>query len=476
MWPTHIQGPRAVSLIANIPVVCSSQKGRTASHKWNFVIFGETHGNLNCDANARDVWRTPTDEYVMIDGEAVNDRVWTIGRLMVHMANEVNKNPKGRKVDYLIEASFDARDPRTPLSPANDMMNRLRNLFAPCLSRDKSACSILPHVFVHAIDYRSIMSDHVLDVEALDLETVRDFITAVLGDNYDLIQDKIPQDAFNYYRSLLSPIKPVSTQFSPIDFFTACSFVFMPYYEHPLSTASSNLLIKTISAVFGSEFKVTDLLLLYLTYDTPAYIEWIKQRYDILSGLLPLWDDLLLHGLLPNATEYTIMIMVMHLFRRFHSECGFIARGKHKSVKERNGILVSRASLQLLKARDCYMEYEGKKISIQAFLLQWISFKRFDLSIGHVWQSEFRNRVPSKLFVFQMINEGAFFMDVPAIARAFQRDSHLTVAYLGETHRRNWQDFFEFCRLSSVTIMARPGDCLALPKAIQNVFQHVAGH
>jgi hypothetical protein len=84
MWPTHVQGPVAQTLIKDVTVV-----NLEGTQTFDICIFGERHYTNPCPDEAFDVGRDHSGRYDLLQG--INPELWTIARLLYILAISTQK-------------------------------------------------------------------------------------------------------------------------------------------------------------------------------------------------------------------------------------------------------------------------------------------------------------------------------------------------------------------------------------------------
>jgi hypothetical protein len=443
-WPVFVQGPRAVTVIRDVHVFCESSD---TEYKLNICAFGESHRSRQCETRAMDVKRLDNGDYVLVEG---NDRLtWTIGRLLYVLAVRA-KNP----VDYFFELEFGRED--GDAEAVN--LYSLYRLFEGCLGPDKSTCKFLPMVFMHATDYRPLPDTVLLDHRSPD--QIRSIVRALLTGNFEFVQHLMPNASFQMGLSMMNPNPRDFRHFDPMLLWQEIPKIMVEYAEQKTDPVTWSLLTETLSALYGNSFAVIDVLKIYLQFSSDSYVRLLVEKRTVLDEFLPRWEGVILTHDFKNGRQHSMAFRIMLALRVYRITCDAVVNGQHRSAKRTGGFIVSRAASQLKKSADCFISANK---ALPALVFGWLDTVRFSVSSGFVWKQTFEavGRISPQFFA-HVVSDYGYFMDVPSIARLFQRQTTLAVVYEGDLHRARLQNFFEHCSWATSTHFANDRECLRL--------------
>lgn len=443
-WPVFVQGPGAVTIVRDVHVFCESQD---THYELTVCAFGESHRSRQCETRSMDVKRLDNGEYVLVDG---TDRLtWTIGRLLYVLATRA-KNP----VDYFFEFEFGREDG----DPKAVNLYSLYRLFKGCFGPDKSSCKFLPMVFMHAIDYRSLPDTVILDHRSPD--QIRSIARALFTGDYAFARHVTTLASFQMGLSMMNPDPRNFRHFDPMLLWQEIPKIMAEYTDQKTDPTTWNLLTETLSALYGDSFAVIDILKIYLQFSNDSYVRLLVQKRAVLDTLLPRWENVILTHGFENGRQHSMAFRIMLVLRVYRIMCDAVVTGQHRSAKRTGGFIVSRAALQLKKGADCFISADK---ALPALMFGWLESVRLSASSGFVWKQTFRPVGTSVVeFFVHTVTDYAYFLDVPAIARIFQRQTTLALVYEGDLHRTRLRDFFEYCRWATSTHFANDKECLRL--------------
>jgi hypothetical protein len=463
MWPTHVQGPRALTLVETFNVSSVSN----GSYTTTICIFGEHHDTSQCNDKAMDVIKDKDGDYVL-DDNGSNPHKWTIGRLLYVLAKSTES-----QLEYFFEIRF--KREKTIRKEAVNLF-KLAELFQECLQSSKEKCKFLPNVYMHAIDYRSEFGLYLLNGETpaayklfASLIFTQDYYTGRIiyaGNSYSTFMEYMS----HYYLEN----HDVGYTFTPLFFWDRLSLLtnkslgILSEIGKEGKGKVSSLVVEFLESLYGAKFKVIDILLIYLSSENDHYLRYIRKVVAISSTYLLKFEELLTNFEFKTAQIFIFMFNITIWISQFNITCKRILEGKHHSVKRNHkGIIVSRASLQIRKIANVQF---GKKRLVN-LLSEWISLKGEELISGLLWKDWFVSSFQGtqtydkyNTFLGSMINDHSYFMDVSAIARMFLHNSPLKICYMGDAHRDRIRSFFEHCRLNTNTVIAKENACLLLPQ------------
>lgn len=463
MWPNFVKGPYDLTIIEEINV----KYGDGNISKAKIYIFGEQHDTSQCNDGVMDVIRD-SGEYTLIQGP--DTKKWSIGRLLYVLAKTTQI-----KIDYFFELKFK----ESAVSYDQSMINILRliSLFNVCLKASKEKCEFLPKVFMHAIDYRAVKHTYGIgDATPFHLHL---FAKAFFSNNYKMIESFFPRALwYSFQQHYYVSEKDMLPTFTPMvvweSISSLCTKYILDLHKIEKDQKVSTLLILTLEGMYGSEFDITDIILIYLSGYTTDYIEYVEKKLTTAKYYLIQWESMLSEHELSTTTAFEFSLNITFYLKQYIIISERILQNNHPSIKKTtDGLLISRGAHQLLKVS----EVEVKNSSIFFALKYWIESLRGELLSGFAWKywfnEMFRGSKSSRnilIFLNTMVSEAAYFMDIPFIARMFARNSPLKVCYVGAAHAKRVRAFFEFFRFNTNYVISKENTCLEFPLEAKETF------
>lgn len=456
MWPKYVEGPKSLTMIPNIE--WSLKDNTEKIYTLQICVFGEHHGEKQCKGVPLSVKREKSGKVVFTTGNLQD--TWTIERLLYVWAQRSQL-----KMGYFLETRFKQDTDTLPEGSIHD----IQDIFIDCIGENKTKCRVLPKLFVHAIDYRPITFGVTKDIyEGITLSEAHDVLSDVLKQNYKNIPSNLLFWASGsmFFRTTTFPV---------IHILHAANDVMSIYTDKELSDIGKesrliSLFLNTLVDIYGDRFRLHKSLLDYLNYVDDTYYRSIEILQKKLSILIPKWNIFLSSARFTSIQTIFFALqlyVILHTSKRI-ADAIIDPKTRHPSVKMYEKRVISRAAMQLKKVSNVIIN----KTPLDILLRQWMLHLTLDgLMTGDLWYNWYKqvfsaNGTPfSNVYIFRILIEGSYFMDVPAIARMFQdRESFVSVYYAGDAHRKNVQDFFEYLGFGHSAVFSRQEICVALPK------------
>ena len=458
MWPKFIEGPKSLLIVPNIE--WSLKENPEKIYTLQICVFGEEHNEKQCKGVPLSVKREKNGKIILTTGDLQD--TWTIERLLYVWAQRSQL-----KMGYFLETRFKQDASTIPDGSIRD----IQYVFMDCIGKNKTQCNFLPKLFVHAIDYRP--PTHAIEkyvYEDVTISEAQDIMSDILKENYK----NVPSNLLDWLNG--STVFKTTTAFPVTHIFHALNDVLSIYtYEELRDIGKEADLIKlfltTLVVIYGEKFRFHKFLLQYVNDLDDTYYQSINILQKNLNVLLPQWKTFLSSK---RFVSITTIFFALQIFVVLHTSKRIVdaimnPKTRHPSVKMHEGRVISRAAMQLKKVSNVIIN----KTPLDKLLREWM----LDLTLWHqlicgeVWYDWYKkifstNGTPhANAYVFNIILDGAYFMDVPAIARMFQdRQSFVSVYYAGDAHRKNVQSFFEYLGFGQSIVFSRENTCVALPK------------
>jgi hypothetical protein len=460
MWPNYVKGPYDLTTIEEINI----NYGDGNISKAKICIFGEAHNTSQCNDNVMDVIRD-SGEYTLIQGR--DAQKWSIGRLLYVLAKTTQT-----KIDYFFELKF--KEPEGSIAQSMINIRKIISLFNVCLKASKEACEFLPRVFMHAIDYR--IGQHTYGIGGATSFQLRLFAKAFFSNDYKMIESFFPRALWNSFQQHYYVLeKDMLPTFTPLAMWESisslCTKNILNLHEIEKDQKVVILLIQTLEGMYGSEFDITDIILIYLSGYTTDYIEYVEKKLTTAKYYLMQWESMLSEHELFTTTAFEFGLNITFYLKQYIIISERILQNNHPSIKRRtSGLLISRGAHQLLKVSGVEM----KNRPILNALKDWIEYLKGELLSGFAWKywfnEMFRGSKSPRKFLNTMLSEAAYCMDIPFIARMFARNSSLKVCYVGAAHAKRVREFFQFCRFNTNYVIAKENTCLEFPLEAKETF------
>jgi len=412
-------------------------------------IFGENHYTAGCNReDAMDI--TFVDDAKKVQTGS-NSEKWTLTFLMDYISKNTPK-----QLDVFIEYPFGARFDSTS---TNSEMTRTARLYGDCIEGKSFSCEY-DNVRAHAIDYRG-KPDHIRGIYDVQwpngVYTIKDIYEYLISIDFGTLNAEV-------------------VTFTPWDLLSKTE---QTINEFDVPAPVRNRMIEILSDIYNADIMV-------------AIIEtYIFGNDDYAEDLSYMCDPKIeakvdAFGTNMENSEYADgIIKFYHYCKQHFKVCRLIINNQSKTAKIVNGKITSRAASQLLKLKKQNVELKGTgttadNVTVNAFFNVYDSLKLW-------WDKEAKYRILNGLYSYknelkggsgqnngELLKISSILSDIPAIARMLRFKSNTAFMILGDEHRKNVVEFFEWVTHQRYSYQGlETGKCIALSPELHNYLENL---